>query len=219
MISPFEFIPLAEETGLVTYIGESVLRQACAQTRHWLDAGVPNLNVAVNLSGVQLQEKGLCDLIASILHETRLDPRHLTLEITESMLMEHTSDIVATLEQLKNIGLRIDIDDFGTGYSSLAYLKRFPVDALKVDRTFTRDMTSNPDDAAIVTGIIALAHSLRLKVVAEGVESQAQLDLLRQLGCDSVQGYFLSQPLPAYEFETQILVPNFPSLTACAKTA
>ncbi len=213
MISPLEFIPLAEETGLIIPIGEWVLRSACAQTKRWLDAGVASLNVAVNLSGVQFREKGLCELVASVLSETGLGAHHLTLEITESMLMEHTNDIVDTLLQLQAIGVRMDIDDFGTGYSSLTYLKRFPVDALKIDRTFTRDMATNPDDAAIVTGIIALAHSLRLKVVAEGVETQEQLDLLKELGCDSIQGYLLSQPIPADEFEQRILAPNFPSLT------
>ncbi len=219
LISPLEFVPLAEETGLIISIGEFVLRSACAQTKRWLDAGIPELNVAVNLSGVQLQEKDLCDLVSSILQETRLEARHLTLEITESMLMEHTSDIVETLQRLKKIGVRMDIDDFGTGYSSLAYLKRFPVDALKIDHTFTRDMTRNPDDAAIITGIIALAHSLRLKVVAEGVEMQEQLDLLKQLGCDSIQGYLLGQPLAASEFAKYILTPHFPTLNFAEQTA
>ncbi|WP_154717325.1 EAL domain-containing protein [Sterolibacterium denitrificans] len=214
MISPLEFIPLAEENGLISAIGETVLRTACGQTRRWLDAGVPSLNVAVNLSGVQLQEKGLSELIESILEETGLDPCYLTLEITESMLMEHSGEIVDTLTRLKRIGLRMDIDDFGTGYSSLAYLKRFPVDALKVDRAFISDMATNQDDAAIVSGIVALAHSLRLKVVAEGVETSEQFNLLRQIGCDSVQGYYHSQPLPAHEFEQQILVPNFPGFAS-----
>lgn len=210
LVSPLEFIPLAEETGLIIPIGEWVLRTACAQTKAWLDAGVPSLHVAVNLSGNQLQQGGFADLTTSILEETGLDASYLTLEMTESVLMEHARETVATLQKLKSIGLRLEIDDFGTGYSSLAYLKRFPVDALKVDRTFTRDMTTNLDDRAIVTGIIALAHSLRLKVVAEGVETQAQLDLLAELKCDSIQGYFLAEPLPPKEFERRILTPNFP---------
>lgn len=209
MVSPLEFIPLAEETGLIIPIGEWVLRTACAQTKVWLDAGIPSLNVAVNLSGIQLKMSGFSDLVTAILQETGLESRFLTLEITESVLMEHARETVSTLQKLKAIGLRLEIDDFGTGYSSLAYLKRFPVDALKVDRTFTRDMSSNADDAAIVTGIIALAHSLRLKVVAEGVETLEQLDLLTDLACDTIQGYYLSQPLPAREFERRILVPNF----------
>lgn len=209
MVSPLEFIPLAEETGLIIPIGEWVLRTACAQTKVWLDAGVPSLNVAVNLSGNQLKMRGFSDLVTAILQETGLESRFLTLEITESVLMEHARETVSTLQKLKAIGLHLEIDDFGTGYSSLAYLKRFPVDALKVDRTFTRDMTSNADDAAIVTGIIALAHSLRLKVVAEGVETLEQLDLLTHLACDTIQGYYLSQPLPAGEFERRILAHNF----------
>ncbi len=212
MIPPLEFIPLAEETGLINPIGEMVLRTACAQAQQWLAAGAPALNMAVNISGIQLKEKSFVDLLTSVLRQTGLDPRYLTLEITESVLMGHAREAVSTLQELKNIGLRIEIDDFGTGYSSLAYLKRFPVDALKVDRTFTRDMTTNADDAAIVSGIIALAHSLRLKVVAEGVETQDQRDFLTRLECDSIQGYYLSEPLPADEFFRQVLQPNFPDM-------
>ena len=205
VISPLEFIPLAEETGLINPIGEFVLRTACAQTKKWQEEGAGNLNVAVNLSGVQLADAGIAELVATVLRETGLDPRHLSLEITESVLMEHAREAVTTLHQLKSLGLRVEIDDFGTGYSSLAYLKRFPVDALKVDRTFTRDMTDNADDAAIVTAIIALAHSLRLKVVAEGVESREQWDFLAQLNCDVIQGFYLAEPLPADEFAVRIL--------------
>jgi diguanylate cyclase (GGDEF)-like protein len=212
MISPLEFIPLAEETGLINPIGEFVLRSACAQTREWVAQGADHLNVAVNLSGIQLQDAAFAELVASVLRETGLDPRHLTLEITESVLMENARETVATLHRLKSIGLRVEIDDFGTGYSSLAYLKRFPVDALKVDRAFTRDMTENPDDAAIVTGIIALAHSLRLKVVAEGVETEAQRELLSRLDCDTIQGYLLAEPLPAEEFAERILAPGFATI-------
>ncbi|HEX8989744.1 MAG TPA: EAL domain-containing protein [Rhodocyclaceae bacterium] len=210
MISPLEFIPLAEETGLIVPIGAWVLRTACAQMRAWVAAGIDDLNVAVNLSGVQLAEAGFAAKVAAVLAETGLDARHLTLEITESVLMEHAREAVTTLRELKSIGLHIEIDDFGTGYSSLAYLKRFPVDALKIDRTFTRDMTENPDDAAIVTGIIALAHSLRLEVVAEGVETQQQRDFLMLLGCNTMQGYYLSEPLPAEEFAARMLGRGFP---------
>lgn len=210
LVSPLEFIPLAEETGLIIPIGEWVLRQACTQARRWLDAGVPALSVAVNLSGLQLRQPGFVDLVTSVLRDTGLPAHSLTLEITESMLMDHAEDTVIMLQQLNGIGLLLEIDDFGTGYSSLAYLKRFPVSALKVDRTFTLDMTSNPDAAAIVAGVIALAHSLRLKVVAEGVETSAQRDLLASLGCDSIQGYLLSEPLPASAFERQVLRPHFP---------
>ncbi len=217
MISPLEFIPLAEETGLIKPIGEWVMRTACAQTRDWMAAGAPHLTVAVNISGIQLMEPGFSELVASVLRETGLDPDCLTLEITESVLMEHARESVLTLHQLKRIGLRLEIDDFGTGYSSLAYLKRFPVDALKVDRTFTRDMTTDPDDAAIVTAIIALAHSLRLGVVAEGVETLEQRDALISLDCDTLQGYLLSEPLPAEEFARCILKPAFPTLALPAE--
>ena len=217
MVSPLEFIPLAEETGLIKPIGEWVLRTACAQTQAWLAAGAPHLTVAVNISGIQLMEPGFSELVASVLRETGLDPACLTLEITESVLMEHARESVATLQQLKRIGLRLEIDDFGTGYSSLAYLKRFPVDALKVDRAFIRDMTTDADDAAIVTGIIALAHSLRLAVVAEGVETREQRDALIGLECDTLQGYLLSRPLPPEEFAWQILQPNFPTMVLAGK--
>jgi len=215
MISPLEFIPLAEETGLIKPIGEFVLRTACSQTKAWLAAGAPeDLRIAVNISGVQLKEKAFCDTVATVLRDTGLDPKHLTLEITESVLMEHAREAVTTLQELKSIGLNLDIDDFGTGYSSLAYLKRFPVDALKVDRTFTREMTSNSDDASIVAGMIALAHSLRLKVVAEGVETPEQREFLIRLDCDSIQGYYLSEPLPADEFAERVLKPQFPAMVS-----
>jgi EAL domain-containing protein (putative c-di-GMP-specific phosphodiesterase class I) len=205
MIPPLEFIPLAEETGLINPIGEFVLRTACLQAQAWLQAGLPDINMAVNISGIQLQERGFIELVASVLQQTELPPRHLTLEITESVLMSHARDAVSTLSQLKALGVRIEIDDFGTGYSSLAYLKRFPVDALKIDRTFTRDMTTSADDTAIVAGIIALAHSLRLQVIAEGVETQAQRDQLIRLDCDFMQGYYLSQPLPPAQLADEIL--------------
>ena len=171
---------------------------------------MPDINMAVNISGIQLQDRTFVAMLGSVLEQSRLSPKHLTLEITESVLMSHARDAVSTLRELKNLGVRIEIDDFGTGYSSLAYLKRFPVDALKVDRAFTRDMTTNSDDAAIVTAIIALAHSLRLQVVAEGVETQAQKDLLVALGCDFIQGYYLSEPLPPTQLAEQVLRGSFP---------
>ena len=210
IIPPLEFIPMAEETGLIIPIGEIVLRSACMQAQQWLEAGMPDINMAVNISGIQLQDRTFVAMLGSVLEQSRLSPKHLTLEITESVLMSHARDAVSTLRELKNLGVRIEIDDFGTGYSSLAYLKRFPVDALKVDRAFTRDMTTNSDDAAIVTAIIALAHSLRLQVVAEGVETQAQKDLLVALGCDFIQGYYLSEPLPPTQLAEQVLRGSFP---------
>jgi len=204
LVAPARFIPLAEETGLIVSIGALVLRVACIQAKIWADAGMP-LAVAVNLSGVQLRQRNFVDSVRAVLAETGLDPACLELEITESVLMEQAKETLSTLHQLKEIGVQLAIDDFGTGYSSLSYLKRFPVDTLKIDRSFVRDVTSDPDDAALVTGIIALAHSLRLKVVAEGVETAEQRDFLVQCDCDSIQGYLLSQPVPPDEFERKIL--------------
>ena len=208
LVSPVKFIPLAEETGLIVSIGAWVLRTACAQAKAWAETGTP-LVVAVNLSGLQLKQRNFVDSVKAVLAETGLDPAHLELEITESVLMEQAMETLSTLHQLKDIGVRLAIDDFGTGYSSLSYLKRFPVDTLKIDRSFVCDVISDPDDAALVTGIIALAHSLRLKVVAEGVEDMEQRDFLARCGCDSVQGYLLSQPVPPEVFESKMLSADF----------
>ncbi|MFZ2853933.1 MAG: EAL domain-containing protein [Rhodocyclaceae bacterium] len=205
LVSPLEFIPLAEETGLIIPIGEWVLREACRQLKAWHDAGQRHLYVTVNLSGVQLQQAGFIDTLRSVLHDTGVDPRCVTLEITESMLMEHVDDTLHMLDSLKSTGVGLAIDDFGTGYSSLAYLRRFPVDVLKIDRAFTCDMTRNADDASIVSGIIALAHNLRLKVVAEGVETEEQRCFLSALKCNYIQGYLLSQPIPAEQFASRFL--------------
>ncbi|CAK0763305.1 two-component system, sensor histidine kinase and response regulator [Gammaproteobacteria bacterium] len=201
LVSPVEFIPIAEDTGLILPIGEWVLRTVCAQLKSWQDTGLPVLPVAVNLSGLQIKQPDLVKIVADILTETALEPRLLELEITESVLMEHAKETLATLHQLKEIGVTLAIDDFGTGYSSLSYLKRFPVDTLKIDRTFVHDVHTSPDDASIITSIIALAHSLRRTVVAEGVETIQQREFLVQAGCDYIQGYLLAKPLPAEEFE------------------
>lgn len=206
LISPLEFIPLAEETGLIIPIGETVLRAACQQLKKWHEAGSTGLYVTVNLSGLQLQQVDFIDTLRSALRDTGVDPRCLTLEITESVLMEHAEETLHLLRALKATGVELAIDDFGTGYSSLAYLRRFPVDVLKIDRTFTRDMTNNVDDASIVSGIISLAHNLRLKVVAEGVETEAQRSYLAELKCDCIQGYLLSEPVPPAVFESRFLV-------------
>ncbi len=208
LVSPLEFIPLAEETGLIIPIGEAVLRAACQQLKKWHETGASNLYVTVNLSGLQLQQVNFIDTLRSALQDTGVDPRRLTLEITESMLMVHAEETLLLLRALKATGVELAIDDFGTGYSSLAYLKRFPVDVLKIDRAFTRDMTKNVDDASIVSGIISLAHNLRLKVVAEGVETEEQRNFLAQLECDCIQGYLLSEPLPGDAFEARFLMEN-----------
>jgi diguanylate cyclase (GGDEF)-like protein len=206
LVSPLEFIPLAEEAGLIEPIGEWVLRTACAQLQRWIQSGLPVIRVSVNLSVKQLLQPDFTLTVERALEDTGLRPHLLELEITESTLMEHAEDTLEALERLRSLGVRLAIDDFGTGYSSLAYLKRFPVDVVKVDRSFVRDVPHDADDAAIVKGIIALAHSLRLEVVAEGVETEAQLEFLRAQACDMLQGYYLSMPVPADQFARYLAV-------------
>jgi diguanylate cyclase (GGDEF)-like protein/PAS domain S-box-containing protein len=197
LISPLEFIPLAEETGLIIPIGEWVLRTACAQARLWREAGLGELQIAVNLSGRQFQHLRLARLVKKVLKETGLDPRQLDLELTESLLMHNTDAILGTMEELHAHGVAFSMDDFGTGYSSLSYLKRFPIDTLKIDQSFVRDIPRDPDDAAIAQAIIAMAHNLDIRVIAEGVETADQLAFLRSKRCDGMQGYYFSKPIPA----------------------
>jgi diguanylate cyclase (GGDEF)-like protein len=199
LISPIDFIPLAEETGLIVSIGEWVLATACARTKAWQDQGLLKLDLAVNLSARQFADPLLLPKLTDIMHRSGLDPSSLELEITESLVMSHGESAVTLLRQLKSLGVRIAIDDFGTGYSSLAYLKRFPIDTIKVDRSFIRDIPSDSGDKQITRAIIAMAHSLRLRVVAEGVETKDQLKFLRSQRCDVAQGYFLHRPLPEAE--------------------
>jgi len=195
-VSPAEFIPLAEESGLIVPLGEWVLRTACAQNKAWQAAGWPPMSVAVNISARQFRGDHLPGLVRRVLEETGLAPRHLELEVTESVAMQDVDSTIATLQALKAIGVRLSIDDFGTGYSSLAYLKRFPVDKLKVDQSFVRNMMSDANDAAIARSVIALGHALQLKVIAEGVESEEQLALLRDYRCEEAQGFLYSRALP-----------------------
>ncbi|HEU4844668.1 MAG TPA: EAL domain-containing protein, partial [Burkholderiaceae bacterium] len=204
MVSPAEFIPLAEETGIIIALGDWVLRTACAQLKAWHNEGLPPLRVAVNLSVRQLLQKDFSRTVEAVLADTGLAPHLLELEITESTLMENAQDTLTALHRLRSLGVRLSIDDFGTGYSSLSYLKRFPVDIIKIDRSFVRDVPQDADDAAIVTAIIALAHSLRLEVVAEGVETMAQLHFLQARHCDLLQGYHLSPAVPAAQFAALI---------------
>lgn len=201
MIYPAKFIPIAEETGLIIPIGEWVLTTACTQTRIWHDAGFSTLRITVNLSARQFKQQQLVNTIKHVLQKTGLDPHYLELELTEGIIMQNNMAILATLYELKALGILFSIDDFGTEYSSLSYLKRFPIDTLKIDRSFVRDITTNPDDAAIVTAIIAIAESLKLKVVAEGVENKEQAAFLHQLHCNNIQGYVYSHPLPAVDIE------------------
>jgi len=198
LLLPSEFIPLAEENGLIVPLGEWVLHQACAQNRLWQAAGLTPIRVVVNLSSRQLR-RTLPDTVARILQSTGLDARFLGLELTESVLVNHHKEDTDTLHSLRAMGLHLAVDDFGTGYSSFSYLKHLPLDALKIDRSFVREITTSSDDAAITTAIIAMAHALGLKVVGEGIETDAQCEVLRRQGCDAMQGYLFSRPVPPSE--------------------
>lgn len=202
MVPPGDFIGLAEETGLIVSIGEIVLREACRQACEWQRQGLAPLRVSVNLSVHQLRQGKLVSLVRQVLEESGLEPRYLELELTESQLLDSVEHIISTFQQLRELGVKLAIDDFGTGYSSLSYLKRFPVDYVKIDQAFIRGLGEGTEDAAITQAIIAMAHSLGLKVVAEGVENQVQLDFLKANGCDEVQGYLISRPLEAAALAT-----------------
>ncbi len=206
-VPPSQFIPLAEENGLIIPISEWVLRKACSQAKVWHDAGIPPFDVAVNISAMHLHQCNLVQVVGQILEETQLDPRYLDLEITESTLMHNAEEAIRVLSLLKEMGVRISIDDFGTGYSSLSYLKKLPIDALKIDHSFIRDITTNFWDAAIAGAVTAMAHNLKLKVIAEGVETLEQLEFLRSIHCDEVQGYFISRPMPADQI-AELLMEN-----------
>jgi EAL domain-containing protein (putative c-di-GMP-specific phosphodiesterase class I) len=199
LVLPGLFVPALEELGLIVPVGAWVIDMACRQIREWQRSGLGHVRIAVNVSSRQVREEQFVPQVADAVRQHCIDPTLLEFEITESALMAHGESAIATLRKLKDLGISISIDDFGTGYSNLAYLKRFQVDALKIDIAFIRDVTTNADDAAIAIAIINMAHSLRLKVIAEGVETREQLDFLRIYGCDEIQGYFLSQPLPAAE--------------------
>ena len=200
MILPEKFISLAEETGLIIPIGTWVIQTACLQNKAWQNAGLPHVTVAVNLSAWQFHRRDLVSLVKQILHDTELYPEYLELELTESVIIQEANEAVPTLLGLKELGVRLSMDDFGTGYSSLNYLRRFPFDTLKIDRLFVEGITSSAHDTTIVQAVIALAHSLNLKVIAEGVEIKEELDFLQANDCDEIQGYYFSKPLPPDEF-------------------
>ena len=203
LLLPSEFIPIAEENGLIVPMGEWILQAACMQNRAWQDAGLPRIRVGVNLSSRQLKRR-LTDTISRALQLSGLEPRYLSLELTESVLVNHHKEGTEALHALRAMGLHLAVDDFGTGYSSFSYLKHFPLDTLKIDRSFIREIATHPDDAAITTAIIAMGHALGLRVIAEGVETDAHLTLLQKQGCDEVQGYLVGRPVPADRFEEHL---------------
>ncbi len=205
MVSPGDFIPLAEETGLIVPMGEWILDTACRQNRLWQEMSSTALRVAVNISARQFRGEDLVATVSRALERSGLEPQHLELEITESMVMDDVEQAIRTLEELNRLGVHLAIDDFGTGYSSLSYLKRFPINRLKIDRSFVRDVVESSNDAAIATSVMALAHSMNLQVVAEGIETKAQLEWLRERGCETGQGFYLGRPLPAGQFATLLM--------------
>jgi diguanylate cyclase (GGDEF)-like protein len=217
LVSPAQFIPLAEELGLIQGIGAWVLREATRQAAEWQRAGLPAVRVAVNISAQQLYASRFLEELREVLSERGLNPDTMELEITESVMMQRTQQVSELLHSIRTLGLQLSVDDFGTGYSSLAYLKRLPIHSLKIDRSFVSDVPNDPDDSTIVRAVIALAHSLRMHVVAEGVENRAQLEFLRAEGCDEVQGYLVSRPVSA-DAITELLAngARFPGVAAAA---
>ena len=201
LVPPDQFIPLAEESGLIVSIGEWVLREACRQVRAWQDRGLPAMRVAVNVSALQFRRLDLVETVGRALSDAGVDARYLEIELTETALMTHPEESVEILERLSRMGVIVSVDDFGTGYSSMSYLRRFPIDKLKIDRSFINHLMTSADDASIVRAIISLAHGLRLKVIAEGVETAEQVACLQKLGCDQFQGFYFGRPVTAMAFE------------------
>ncbi len=204
LVMPDSFIPAAERSGMIVPLGKWVLKRACLESKSWQDEGLPPIDVAVNLSAVQFKQEDLLDMIKAVLEETKLSPYHLELEITESILMHEarsSTNILDKLDSINELGVKIALDDFGTGYSSLAYLRKFPLFRVKIDQSFVRDVSTNPDDAAIVTAIITLGQTLNMKITAEGIEKQDQFDFLSERNCDEIQGFYYSRALPEEEFK------------------
>jgi len=219
VLPPAKFIGLAEDTGMIVEIGDFVMRTACAQTRGWQDQGYGRLRIAVNVSARHFRQANFLDSVVQTLKETRLDPVCLELELTETSIMEDPEAAAELLMRIRNLGARVSIDDFGTGYSSLSYLKRLPIDTVKLDRSFVNGATSDPDDAALVMAIITLAHNLGLKVIAEGVETDEQMNFLRLLRCDEAQGYLFSKPVPGEIFESAMTLGPKRKLSFRANTS
>jgi EAL domain-containing protein (putative c-di-GMP-specific phosphodiesterase class I) len=200
LITPAQFISVAEDCGLIIPIGKWVTRESCQHAKAWADAGLPIAKIAVNVSSLEFRDENFVTNLLATLEETGLDPKLLVLELTESVLMQRAETTASILQVVRQKGARVAIDDFGTGYSSLSYLRKFPVDILKIDQSFVRQISASEEDRAIVTAVIGLAHNLRLRVIAEGVETQDELAFLRDCQCDEVQGYYFSRPLPADAF-------------------
>jgi EAL domain-containing protein (putative c-di-GMP-specific phosphodiesterase class I) len=209
-VSPAEFIPVAEDCGLILPIGNWVLREACRQARAWVDAGLPLATMAVNISAMEFRDEHFLDGVFTILKETALDPRALELELTESVLMKRAESTESILKILRATGVQVAVDDFGTGYSSLSYLRKFPIDALKIDQSFVRQITTAPGETTIVTAVISMGRSLKLRVVAEGVETRQEFAFLQAHQCDEAQGYFFSKPVPPQQF-ARLLKTGIPS--------
>ncbi|HGE5040429.1 TPA: putative bifunctional diguanylate cyclase/phosphodiesterase [Legionella pneumophila] len=200
LLTPDEFIPIAEETGVISQVGEWVLRHACIQNKTWQLMGLPHISISVNVSWRQFKNGNFIEIAESVLKESRLDPQYLEIEFTESTMMQKSTPIDSTLIKISKLGIKMAIDDFGTGYSNLSYLKTFPVNKLKIDRSFIQNCTTNPNDASIVEAIIAMAHSLELKVLAEGVDTIDKAFFMHQHGCDEVQGFLYGLPVKADKF-------------------
>jgi diguanylate cyclase (GGDEF)-like protein len=216
-VSPGQFIPVAEDCGLILPIGNWVLREACLQAQAWVDAGLPFSTMAVNISAIQFRDENFLEGISAVLKNSGLDPRSLELELTESVLMKHAESAESVLETLRARGVQVAVDDFGTGYSSLSYLRKFPIDALKIDQSFVRQITTVPDETTIVTAVISMGRSLKLRVVAEGVETQEELSFLQAHHCDEAQGYYFSRPVPPQQF-AKLLETGIPA-TVSSKSA
>jgi diguanylate cyclase (GGDEF)-like protein/PAS domain S-box-containing protein len=214
-VPPLDFIPIAEDSGLILPIGAWVLQEACAQARAWVDAALPKTTMAVNVSSVQFRNENFLEDLFAILSKTGMDPKYLELEVTESVLMRHAEVAASILQTLRDRGVRVSIDDFGTGYSSLSYLRKFPLDALKIDQSFVREISATPDETTIVRAIISMGRSLNLRIIAEGVETAGDLAFLKAQGCDEGQGYYFSRPVPAEQFANLLTLNAGAGATLC----